>query len=299
MQKFLAIAFSLLIFVGSANADPLLNFEVGQKASYQIEGSMSFYADEIDLSLPTRETGTFDFVLEILDKGPEGNYPFLVDVKLQKWHKRTHLSKGLEETIVVFDTANPVPLSPKLQQMVAQLLDKSFRFQVNKDFNVTECSDLLAQLNLDAQSEEEQIFLSEFLLTLREHLGQIFHLADCSAPSMPTKRGTNYPVNLAPFLVNGKMLVSDDPFTITGESHFTVKDPKDGLLEGTWRGNTKLVTENHDFQIKYYVTGKVTWSAVNPLVQTRELNFKLNSGTIDEKEIIKVLYNQKWTSKPL
>lgn len=268
MQKILMFLFCLVISA-AGYAEPLLDFQVGQKAKYKVQYETK--------TLQMHQKGGTEFNVEIMAIDHKKG---IIDAKVQL--TRLHLVSTGNDPLygsykLFYDSAKKSKMSAKdkdasqeLDKALRNVLGESLCFRIKKDLEIEE---LTGKLKFFEEEPSSSIPLQETAVaqTLCEFLGQIFHLADKQAGLK------KYPLAIYPLAksYDSDINIHSKHYKIAEKALFAISKNGDTSLEGKWTGESSINEKDTKSHIVIKVNGKMTFAKKNPLLQTRDIHMDL------------------------
>lgn len=296
VKKVITFLLCFVVATASGYAESLLKFQKGQKAAYTIHqkasGKVTFPEGESTVAM----NSVLGFQLEVLSVDPfTGSYPIEVQLQVTRLRFEDRIAIPFGGKKIAYDSARKKN-NPLLQKTIAQLMKKPLRFIVNEDFEVVETTGRLEKFEEAYADVTDFIMFGGSEFGYRMLLGQIFQLAGKEA-------GQNlYPVAAYPLVPweEESISSSSEGYKIADKSHYQITKESSTSLQGNWRGRARITCRYSGMQDNITLNGLVIWSKANPLVQTRDLTFKLTQkGEDSERMQSNATVHQQWSSRAL
>lgn len=284
---------SCCVLAGSVDAAPLLNFQAGQKASYVIQqtltgGGATDFGDA-KFNFATH----LGFDVTIISVDPQtGNFPFEVEVKITRIETNDQILLPFTKHQVTYNSSKKNN-NPALQKLISKLMSAPLRFKVHQDFEVVEVSGKLEKFADRYMDRTDLALVGGSSFTYRMLLGQIFHLAGEEEGKL------TYPV-VVHTLANWEEEPSSyhSAYKIKNRCSYTITKQSNKVLQGTWIGTGSVNSDLYELNNSVALEGKVTWLKANPLVQTRDITFKLKEKDLGDDQLnVDAVVHQKWSSR--
>ena len=290
MKKIVMFLFCLSVST-AAHAEPLLNFEAGQKAAYTVK-----YEHK---SNERHQRGGNEFNVEIVKVNKEKGY---IDAKVQL--TRVHFTSRCIDPVygstrLFYDSAKKSKMSAvdtasseEFDHALQIVLGKTLHFRIKKDFNLQERS---GKFKIFDAEVSQAIPLQEKAIaqTIIELVGQIFHLADKDAGAK------EYTLPIYPILRNydPEIKAHSKLYKINEKASFVLVNDGEEKLEGKWSGSSSILAKKTKFAIDLKLDANISFSKKNPLLLTRESKTTLHLKQPGYKANRFTVY-ETWTSRP-
>ena len=293
MKKVLAFLLCFVVLAKSGYAEPLLKFQKGQKAVYTIHQKASGGVTLSEAQSTVSMDSVLGFRLEVLSVDPlTGSYPIEVELQVDRLRFEDRITIPFGGKKICYDSARKKN-NPLLKKTIDLLMKKPLRFIVNEDFEVVETTGRLEKFE-DAYADVTDFIMfggSEF--GYRMILGQIFQLAG------KEKGEKSYSVAAYPLVPweDDSISPSSEGYKIADKSHYQIDQENSTSLLGSWSGRARVTCRYTGLKDHISLNGTVIWSKENPLLQTRDVTFKLKQdGDESDRMHSHATVHQQWTS---
>jgi len=291
-MKKIFLSLLCLLCVSNAYAMPLLNFKAGQKASYTIIQEAMGEVTSPKGVMKAHMGANIHFNLEVISVDPKtGSYPIEVVVTLKKVAINDRFTVPFGNKQITYDSSRRGN-NPLLKQALKQLIDQSLRFIVHEDFELVELTGKLQKFEVQYSAITDMYMFGGSEFSYRMILGQIFHLAGAQAGQ------NSYPIAAYP-LANWEEEVSSsaDEVKIADTSHYQILATRGQKLHGVWKGQSRVLCKYTELQDLISIQGNVIWDKDNPLLQSRDIVFKLRGKDLTTPSLrSSATIHQKWTA---
>lgn len=267
--------FALLtsFFYATDGCADILLFRTGDKASYTISQTLVSEHKFFDETTCSQSESTIDLDIEILSCSNEtSDYHFDVEITLRKIIISEFQQDGKSSTIIRYNSgySKGELENSVLATHLDKLINHPLVFRVEKDFQVKETTGHLTQMNENFDSPSSMGLFGTTPWTFELLFTQLFHL---SGENLLPRN--SYPASCYQFLNWEDEALDEHEISLHQNSAYIVNAIDSKKIEASWKGHAKVASVADDLAGEVFVIGNVTWDIANPMIQTRDLEVKM------------------------
>lgn len=265
----------LLLFLTHCINGETLPFKAGDAAVYTISQQCDMSAVYLGWYKDTIHSDcSMDVEVTLLSAG----YPYEVEVTLKKVVIFEEVKRGVTKK-TSYDSSAP-QTDDKLSNYFKTLIDRPMRFIVEGDFMVQETTGYLSDdfFHFGGTAWTYQLFLT-----------QLFQL---SGEDLILEQ--SYPVSCYQLLNWEDEQAVKESDLLMHKGEYVIGGIDSENIESRWEGH--VISDDGSLKTELVVFGNVSWDKANPLVQQRELDFRMKQGHKKVTAGTKFKLKQTWSS---
>lgn len=279
-------------------AGNMLNFQAGQKAAYTVHQDANVAMKSENGNVSIHSNSILGFTVEVLKiDSTTHSFPIEVEVNVTQLKIDENIKLPFNEIAVQYNSYRAKDNPVSLQKIVAKLMKKPLQFTINENYKVEETTGRLEAFEDHFDDKTSVIPTGANGFMFRVLLGQIFHLVG-QKDSQKAYNVSSYPLARWDEDISTSSFSSD--FEIVDKTEYTIGKSTATAIYGSWKGKAQLCCDWEETKSNLTIDGNIAWNKANPLVQARDILFKIDQKDISSDPVsLHAKIHQKWSSKGL